>query len=204
MDFLDVKQMSMGYLLKIFLPYVKKYRRILILDLLCASLTTVCELVFPMLVRYITSLGINDISSLTIPLVIRVGVFYFILRIIDSAANYYMADNGHVMGARIETDMRRDLFSHLERLSFSYYSEHKVGQLMARITSDLFDITEFAHHCPEEMFIAGLKIIVSFIILCGVNVPLTIIMFASLPLMFFVLNTLTRLCAALLRRKGIR
>ena len=85
------------------------------------------------------------------------------------------------MGAKIETDMRRDLFAHLETNSTL---EHKVGQIMARITSDLFDITEFAHHCPEEFFIAALKIIVSFIILCGVNVPLTVIVFASLPLIF--------------------
>ena len=95
-----------------------------------------------------------------------------------------MADTGHIMGAKIETDMRRDLFAHLETLSHSYFAEHKVGQIMARITSDLFDITEFAHHCPEEFFIAALKIIVSFIILCGVNVPLTVIVFASLPLIF--------------------
>lgn len=180
----DEKQMKMTYLIKRFIPYFKNYKGILILDLLCASLTTVCELVFPMLVRYITDMGINDMASLTVGIIIKIGVFYLILRIIDSAANFYMADTGHIMGAKIETDMRRDLFTHLETLSHSYFAEHKVGQIMARITSDLFDITEFAHHCPEEFFIAGLKIVVSFIILCGVNVPLTIITFASLPLIF--------------------
>lgn len=180
----DEKQMKMAYLIKRFIPYFKNYKGILMLDLLCASLTTVCELVFPMLVRYITDMGINDMASLTVGIIIKIGIFYLILRIIDSAANFYMADTGHIMGAKIETDMRRDLFTHLETLSHSYFAEHKVGQIMARITSDLFDITEFAHHCPEEFFIAGLKIIVSFIILCGVNVPLTIIMFASLPLIF--------------------
>lgn len=176
--------MKLSYLLKRFIPYFKKYKWILALDLFCASLTTVCELVFPMLVRYITNMGINHLPQLTATLVLKVGLFYLILRIIDSCANFYMADNGHVMGAKIETDMRRDLFSHLEKLSYAYYSEHKVGQIMARITSDLFDITEFAHHCPEEFFIAGLKIIVSFIILCSVNIPLTLIMFALLPLIF--------------------
>ena len=180
----QMKQMKLGYLMKRFIPYFGKYKHILVLDLLCASLTTVCELVFPMLVRYITDMGINNMAGLTIGLILKIGLFYLVLRILDSAANFYMADTGHVMGARIETDMRRDLFDHLERLSHSYYSEHKVGQIMARITSDLFDITEFAHHCPEEFFIAALKIIVSFIILCGVNVPLTIIIFASLPLIF--------------------
>ena len=174
----EEKQMKMSYLIKRFVPYFKKYKWILILDLICASLTTVCELVFPMLVRYITNMGINNIAGLTVGIILKIGLFYLILRIIDSAANFYMADTGHIMGAKIETDMRRDLFAHLETLSHSYFAEHKVGQIMARITSDLFDITEFAHHCPEEFFIAALKIIVSFIILCGVNVPLTVIVFA--------------------------
>lgn len=185
---MEEKQMKMGYLIKRFLPYFKKYKWILVMDLFCAALTTVCELVFPMLVRHITDLGINDMAALTVPFILKVGLFYLVLRIIDAAANYYMADNGHVMGAKIETDMRRDLFSHLEKLSFSYYSEHKIGQLMARITSDLFDVTEFAHHCPEELFITGLKIIVSFIVLCGINIPLTLIIFATLPIMFFVVK----------------
>ncbi len=177
-------KMKMLYLIKRFLPYFKKYRAILVIDLLCASLTTVCELVFPMLVRYLTKLGTTDIALLSVSLIMKIGVLYLALRILDTAANYYMANTGHVMGARIETDMRRDLFSHLQRLSFSYYSNHKVGQLMSRITSDLFDVTEFAHHGPEEIFICLFKIVISFIILCGINVPLTLIMFATLPFIF--------------------
>lgn len=180
--------MKTGYLIKRFIPYFKDYKWILVLDLLCASLTTVCELVFPMLVRYITDLGINDIASLTVDIILKIGVFYLILRVIDSAANFYMAHTGHIMGSKIETDMRRDLFSHLQTLPHAYFSDHKVGQIMSRITSDLFDITEFAHHCPEEIFIAGLKLIVSFVILCGVNVPLTVIMFLSFPLVFVVVK----------------
>ncbi len=174
--------MRLGYLIKRFVPYFKKYKWILVLDLICAALSTVCELVFPMLVRYITDMGINDIASLTVAVIVKIGVFYLILRLIDAAANFYMADTGHIMGAKLETDMRSDLFNHLERLSHAYYSEHKIGQIMARITSDLFDITEFAHHCPEEVFICVLKIVVSFAILCGINIPLTLIIFASLPL----------------------
>ena len=76
------------------------------------------------------------------------------MRLIDGAANYYMSANGHIMGVYIETDMRRDAFAHLQRLSDTYYSNTKVGQIMGRITNDLFDVTEFAHHCPEEFFIA--------------------------------------------------
>ena len=146
----EEKQMKMSYLIKRFVPYFKKYKWILILDLICASLTTVCELVFPMLVRYITNMGINNIAGLTVGIILKIGLFYLILRIIDSAANFYMADTGHIMEQKSKRDMRRDLFAHLETLSHSYFAEHKVGQIMARITSDLFDITEFAHHCPEE------------------------------------------------------
>lgn len=180
--------MKMSYLVKRFLPYFKKYIPILVLDLFCASLTTVCELVFPMLVRYITDLGINNTAALSASLIFKIGFFYLILRIIDSAANFYMANTGHIMGAKIETDMRRDLFNHLETLSHSFYSNNKIGQLMSRITSDLFDITEFAHHCPEEFFICGLKIIVSFVILCGVNIPLTLIIFMLMPLLFVMVK----------------
>lgn len=178
------KQMKTGELVRRFLPYFKKYKGILIFDLICASLTTVCDLVFPLIVRRITDLGISDPASLTVSLILRLGSLYLILRLLDAAANFYMQNTGHVMGAKIETDMRRDLFSHLQKLSFSYFSSHKVGQIMSRITSDLFDITEFAHHGPEEFFIAGLKITVSFIILFGVNPLLTLIVFAVLPLIF--------------------
>ena len=87
------------------------------------------------------------------------------------------------MGTKLETDMRHDLFAHLQKLSFSYYDETKIGQIMARITSDLFDITEFSHHCPEEFFIAGIKIVVSFTILSFINLPLTLLLFAVIPVM---------------------
>lgn len=179
----ETRQISTGYLIKRFAPYFKKYRFVLVLDLFCAALTTICELVLPLIVRFITDKGMNDMASLSVKLILHVGIFYLILRLIDAAANYFMANIGHVMGAKIETDMRRDLFEHLQKLSFSYYSNTKVGQIMARITSDLFDVTEFAHHCPEEFFIAALKITVSFIILANVNVTLTLIIFAVIPIM---------------------
>ena len=170
-------------LLKRFLPYYKKYYKIVIFDLLCAGLTTVCELVLPMIVSTITDRATTDIASLTVGFVLRTGGLYLLLRVIDAAANYYMAATGHIMGTRLETDMRTDLFAHLQQLSFGYYSDTKIGQIMSRITSDLFEVTEFSHHCPEEFFIAGIKIITSFVVLCGMNIPLTLMMFAVLPLM---------------------
>lgn len=175
-------------LIKAFLPYYKKYKGILFLDLFCAALTTVCELVLPMIVREITGKATEDIALLTVSLILRCSLLYLILRIIDTLANFYMATVGHIMGARIESDMRHDFFYHLQKLSFSYYDNAKVGTLMSRITNDLFDVTEFSHHCPEEFFIAGVKIISSFVILCSINVPLTIIMFASIPPMIIVLS----------------
>lgn len=181
----EQKKMPIGYLVKRFLPYFGKYKLILVLDLLCASLTTVCEMIFPMIARNITNTAIYNTAALTVKMVSMTAVFYLVLRIIDTAANYFMANTGHVMGARIETDMRRDLFAHLQKLSFSYYSNTKVGQIMGRITSDLFDITEFAHHGPEEMFIVGLKFIASFIILSHISFPLTGIIFIIIPIMLF-------------------
>lgn len=179
------QHMKTGTLMRRFSPYFKKYIWVVLLDLFCAALTTLCELVLPLMVRYITNQGMNDMASLTVGIILRIGGLYVILRIIDTCANYYMANIGHVMGARIETDMRKDLFAHLQKLSFAYFDSTKVGQIMARITSDLFEITEFAHHCPEEFFIAALKITVSFIILARVNFWLTLIIFAIIPLMIF-------------------
>ena len=177
------KGMKAGKLLKSFLPYYGKYKKILILDLFCAALTTLGELVLPLILRFITNQGMQDLASLTTGLVVKIGLLYLILRVIDSLAAYYMAYTGHVMGVYIETDMRQDAFEHLQMLSDSYYSNTKVGQIMSRITSDLFDVTEFSHHCPEEFFIAILKGIVSFVILSGINLELTLLIFLMIPIM---------------------
>lgn len=175
------KQKKKGTIRK-FLPYYQKYKGIMAFDMLCAALTTVCELILPMIVREITDAASSgDTGALTWQLILSVGIGYILLRIIDTAANYYMTSIGHIMGTKIETDMRRDLFSHLQKLSFSYFDNTKVGTLMSRITNDLFDVTEFAHHCPEEFFIAGVKIIGAFILLCTINPYLTLIIFSVIP-----------------------
>lgn len=170
-------------MLKRFSVYYKPYILIIIIDLLCAALSTVCELVFPLIVRYITNTAATGGQALLMGTVFRLGGIYLFLRLVDTVANYYMADIGHVMGARLETDMRRDMFDHLQKLSFSYYDNAKVGQIMSRMTNDLFDITEFSHHCPEEFFIAGIKIVGSFVILGRINMLLTVLIFMLLPLM---------------------
>lgn len=175
--------MKTGTLLKRFVPYYKKYYGIMVMDLFCAALTTICELVLPLILRYITNLGMTDVSALTVRTIVTIGAVYFVLRIIDGFASFYMAYTGHVMGAAIETDMREDAFAHLQKLSDNYFNNTKVGQIMSRITSDLFDVTEFAHHCPEEFFIAFVKTVVSFVILTRINVLLTVIIFVLIPVM---------------------
>lgn len=170
-------------MLKRFSKYYKPYVGIILLDLLCAALTTVCELVFPLIVRHITTMATDPSQVFLFSTVLKLGALYLLLRLIDTGANYYMANTGHVMGARLETDMRRDLFDHLQKLSFKYFDNTKIGQLMSRMTSDLFDITEFSHHCPEEFFIAFIKIVGAFIILGNINLLLTALIFLLLPLM---------------------
>ena len=167
-----------------------KYRGVLAFDLFCAALTTLCDIALPSIMRTLT----NTVSAaaLTVDTVLRLAALYFVLRIIDGAASYFMSGIGHIMGVHIETDMRRDAFDHLLRLDHTYYNNTKVGQIMGRITNDLFDVTEFAHHCPEEFFIAGIKIAASFVILCQASVPLTLVVFACVPLMGVVSVKLNR------------
>lgn len=181
-----------GELLKRFLPYYKKYIPTVIFDLFCASLTTICEIVLPLIMKNITDAAVSDISLLTVSYILSVGILYIALRIIDGAAYYYMAYIGHVMGVRIETDMRRAAYGHLHKLSDTYFNNTKVGQIMGRITNDLFDVTEFSHHCPEEFFIAAIKGIVSFIILMNINIPLTLIIFVIIPIMIIICRILNR------------
>ncbi|MFR2846944.1 MAG: ABC transporter ATP-binding protein [Hungatella hathewayi] len=175
--------MKTSTLLKRFAPYYRKYLGIMTMDLFCAALTTICELVLPLILRYITNIGMNDLAALTVRTIVTIGALYFVLRMIDGLASFYMAYTGHVMGAAIETDMREDVFAHLQKLSDNYFNNTKVGQIMSRITSDLFDVTEFAHHCPEEFFIAFVKTVVSFVILARINVLLTLIIFILIPVM---------------------
>ena len=196
-----VSNYKTGELLKRFLPYYQKYWKIVIIDLICAGLTVICEMVLPMIIRYITNTGMTNLAALSVGLILRLGALYLFLRIIDSMANYYMAYTGHVMGTRIETDMRRDAYDHLQRLSDIYYSNTKVGQIMGRITNDLFDVTEFSHHCPEEFFIAALKAAISFVILSGISLSLTLIIFAVVPIMAITCTFINLRMRAAFRRQ---
>ena len=179
---MDNKQYSTRELFRRFAPYFKKYRFTLWMDLFCAALTTVCELVLPLIMRYITNEGLRDLAALSVKTIFSLGVLYFGLRIVDCIASYYMSDMGHVMGAKIETDMRRDAYNHLQKLSILTITIPKSvrswgGSPMICLMMGI------AHHCPEEFFIAGIKTVISFIILANINLPLTLMIFLCVPLM---------------------
>lgn len=188
----EKKEYSTKTLIGRFLPYFKPYRKTLYTDLFCAALTTVCEVVLPLIIRQITNTALIDVALLTARMILGLALIYFVLRIIDALANFYMADIGHVMGAKIETDMRRDAYAHLQQLSNTYFNNTKVGQIMGRITNDLFEVTEFSHHCPEEFFIAAIKIVISFVILARINLALTLMVFLFVPVMTVVCRLINR------------
>lgn len=172
-------------LIKKVLPYFNKYRMTVFLDLFCAGLTTASEMILPLLLRALTNRGMKDLASITSGFIIKLSLIYIGIKTVEVVAQYFMTSIGHIMGARIETDMRRDLYAHLQSLSDTFYNETKVGVIMSRITNDLFDITEFAHHCPEEYFIGVIKIIISLMILLTINVKMTLLIYIMIPLMIY-------------------
>ena len=195
---------SSGALIRRFLPYLAKHKAVLFLDLFCAALTTLCDIFLPKIMSTITNSAMGVGITLTTGIVLKLAGIYFVLRIIDGAAQYFMSGIGHIMGVHIETDMRRDAFDHLLLLDHTYYNNTKVGTIMGRITNDLFDVTEFAHHCPEEFFIAAIKIAVSFVILCQSSVALTLILFACVPLMAVVSTGINLKVRAAYRRQRVQ
>ena len=197
------RQYKTSVLIKRFLPYYKNNIATVIIDLFCAALTTVCEIVLPLIMREITNAGIDGFQALTVAYILKIGGLYITLRLIDSAAYYYMSYAGHIMGVKMETAMRRDAYAHLHKLSYTYFDNTKVGQIMGRITNDLFDVTEFSHHCPEEFFIALIKGVASFLILININIPLTLIIFAIIPVMLLVCGFLSRKMKATFRKNRV-
>ena len=166
-----------------FLSYYRPYRRLLVQDLLCAGIASVSSLAYPMLVKVVTNQAIRDAGVVDFGLIGRVALVFLGLLLVDYFSNFYIAYQGHVMGAKMEFNMRNDLFGHFQKLSFSYYDNAKTGQLMSRITNDLFDVTELAHHGPEDVIISLVKLIGAFIILMNESWVLTLCIFAVLPFM---------------------
>ncbi|MBU5270266.1 ABC transporter ATP-binding protein [Clostridium cochlearium] len=173
--------------LKRFIDYYKPYKSMFFMDMFCALTLSMIDLIFPLIVRYLLNdIYVNKSSSEIIHFIVLVGIGLLIMYIIRYFCQYYISSWGHIMGARMEADMREDIFLHLQKQSFSYYDNTNTGQLMSRIVNDLFDISELAHHGPEDVFISLLKIFGSFIILMEINVKITsVLFFITLFMIYF-------------------
>lgn len=171
--------------MKKFISYYKPYKMLFFTDMFFALLVSGITLLYPLIVRYITNTVLIEYEiAEAIPILVKLAIGMLLLAIIEYLSNYYIAYKGHIMGAKIEFDMRNEIFEHYQKLSFSFFDNKKTGRLMSRITTDLFDITELSHHGPEDLLISIIKFLGAFIILLNVNVPLTIIVFIFIPIMF--------------------
>jgi ATP-binding cassette subfamily B protein len=168
-----------------FISYYRPYKFTLFLDLLSAAVIGLAGVIFPFILRHLTGhvFLLPDSAEMMRQLWYYCGAL-LILYIVQSSAQYYMATYGHIMGARMETDMRDDLFTHLEKLSFSFFDRTNTGQMMSRIISDLADVTELAHHGPENLFIATVKIVGAFLVLFFIHIPTTLVLLAATIAMF--------------------
>lgn len=169
--------------MKKFLSYYRPYLGLFAADMACAFTASGINLVFPLLIRHITgNLLQSGLENVTGP-ILKIAAVMIGLTVIEYFCNFYITTVGHIMGAKMEHDLRNEIFEHFQKLSFTYYDNQKTGQIMSRITNDLFEITELYHHGPEDLLISVVKLIGSFIILMTINVQLTLIVFAFIPLM---------------------
>ena len=171
----------MKHKLKRLIGYYKPYKKLFFTDMFFAILGAATTLVIPLIVRYITNEVIYRPGQEALQMILKLGVLMVGLVALECFSNFYIAYFGHMMGAKIEHDMRNEIFSHYQKLSFTFYDNQKIGQLLSRVTSDLFDISELLHHGPEDIVISLMKFIGSFVILMQVNPILTLIAFAVLP-----------------------
>lgn len=170
--------------IKKMLSYYKPYMGVFLADMFFALVASMTTLVIPILVRYITQDVIHRPMDQALHTIYILGAIMILLVIIECFCKYYITNYGHVMGARMEYDMRAEIFGHYQKLSFAFYDDQKVGQLMSRITSDLFDITELLHHGPENLVISLIKFIGAFVILMNISPILTVAAFILVPVMF--------------------
>lgn len=167
--------------LKKFIHYYGPYKVVFFIDLLCAAIISLVDLSYPQILRTATKTLFTQDKSMILHALPWIGIGLFLMYVIQSLCKYYVSYQGHMMGANMERDMRQQLFEHYEELSFSYYSQNNSGQMMSKLVSDLFDISEFAHHGPENLFISLIKIVGAFIFLFVINRKL------ALPLIFLVI-----------------
>ena len=173
----------MGEKLKKLAAYYKPYKGLFFSDMFFAILGAAVTLILPLIVRYITNEVVYFPAEDVLHTITWIGVLMFGLVILEFGCNYFIGYYGHLMGAKMEADMRRDIFGHYQKLTFAFYDNQKVGGLLSRITSDLFDITELLHHGPEDIVISIIKLVGSFAILFSINAKLTLVAFAFIPVM---------------------
>ena len=171
-------------MVKRFISYYKPYKKLFFLDMLVAFIAAASDLVYPMMTRTLVN---DSIPNKNIRMIIVFAVTLIIIYLIKAASAYFMQYYGHVMGVHMQGDMRKDMFLHLQKLPNSYFDNNKTGDLMSRMINDLMDISELAHHGPEDLFISIVMLVGSFAVLCTINIPLTLIIFAFIP--FIVLFT---------------
>lgn len=169
--------------LKKLFSYYKPYKWLFWGDMFFAMLGAAITLIIPLIVRHITNEVVYYDGKKALETILLFGIIMIVLVLVELGCNYFMVYQGHMMGARMEADMRRDIFEHYQKLSFTFYDNRKVGELMSRITSDLFEITELLHHGPEDVVISIIKLVGAFSILLYINVPLTLVTFVFIPIM---------------------
>jgi len=169
-------------MIKKFISYYKPHRGLFYLDIICAFLISSSDLAYPMVTRYIINTVIPDKN---LSKIFAFGLFLLLLYFARMVLEYIVGYYGHILGLRIQYDMRKEIFSHIQKLPISYFDNTKTGHLMSRVTNDLFEISETAHHAPEDLFLSIVKIIGAFILLCTINWQLTLIVFLIIPFMFY-------------------
>ena len=170
-------------MLKEFIKYYKPYKLLFISDMLASFLISLSAMVYPIITRNM----LNDfIPNSKYNLIIKFGIILLVIYIIRALLKYFVQFYGHVMGVRIQSDMRKELFGKIQRLPYSYFDNHETGAIMSNLTNDIFEISELAHHGPENVIMCTLMIILSFIYLATINLNLTLIIFASVPFLFFI------------------
>lgn len=172
-------------ILRKFISYYKPYKVVFFLDLLCAAVISIVDLAYPQILRILTKTLFLQDKSLIFQKIPYIGIGLLLAYVIQTLCNYYVTCQGHIMGAKMERDMRQELFEHYERLSFSYYDRNNTGKMMSKLISDLFDISELAHHGPENLFISAVKIVGSFIFLFMINWELALVLAATVLVMAF-------------------
>ena len=173
------------YTLKRFIQYYAPYKKVFFLDLICAAVISLVDLAFPQILRTLTKTLFTESSDVILRALLPITLVLLVMYMIQTGCKYYVSYQGHMMGAYMERDMRQQLFDHYERLSFSYYDQNNSGQMMSKLVSDLFDISEFAHHGPENLFISLIKIIGSFVFLFLINWKLAIPLLVIVAFMLF-------------------